>query len=150
MTAKTDSPIQTVGIAGRGAIGLLYGMQMRSGGVEPWYIADEERIWRYRQDPVPVNGIPQTFRYLQPGTTGNESAGDSHADLSSGCNQFVAPTDIYPFPVQTDLHVIQQDIIFGVQRKQMAFLPVTAAVRQIGHGHSRRSPVHRESQRLGL
>ena len=79
MTAKTDSPIQTVGIAGRGAIGLLYGMQMRSGGVEPWYIADEERIWRYRQDPVAVNGIPQTFRYLQPGTTGNESAGDSHA-----------------------------------------------------------------------
>ncbi len=79
MTAKTDSPIQTVGIAGRGAIGLLYGMQMRSGGVEPWYIADEKRIWRYRQDPVPVNGIPQTFRYLQPGTTGNESAGDSHA-----------------------------------------------------------------------
>ncbi len=57
MTAKTDSPIQTVGIAGRGAIGLLYGMQMRSGGVEPWYIADEERVWRYRQDPVAVNGM---------------------------------------------------------------------------------------------
>lgn len=67
-------PIQSVGLAGRGAIGLLYGMQMKSHGTDPWYIVDAGRKKRYEQAPVAVNGIPRQFRYLCP-----EDAGDAGA-----------------------------------------------------------------------
>ena len=75
---RISGRLARVAVAGRGAIGLLYGSQMQDHGIEPVFIADAERITRYRQHAVMVNGTGRRFAYRSP----EEAAGESgFADL---------------------------------------------------------------------
>lgn len=57
-------------IIGRGAIGILYAMQMRQYGCQPDILVDPIRKQRYENTPLTVNGQPVHFHYVVPdGTT---------------------------------------------------------------------------------
>jgi 2-dehydropantoate 2-reductase len=62
---KTRKSIQSVGIVGRGALGILYGVRFHHNlNVKNLvFIADEARVKRYATTPVTANGIPYTFQY---------------------------------------------------------------------------------------
>ena len=55
--------MQTVGIVGLGALGVLFGERLLSGGADVSIIADEARVQRYRRDGVLCNGEPVAFAY---------------------------------------------------------------------------------------
>lgn len=58
--------MQTVGIVGLGALGVLFGERLLSGGADVSIIADEARVQRYRRDGVLCNGEPVAFAYKTP------------------------------------------------------------------------------------
>lgn len=58
--------MQTVGIVGLGALGVLFGERLLSGGADVSVIADEARVQRYRRDGVLCNGEPVAFAYKTP------------------------------------------------------------------------------------
>lgn len=58
--------MQTVGIVGLGALGVLFGERLLSGGADVSIIADEARVQRYRKDGVLCNGEPVAFAYKTP------------------------------------------------------------------------------------
>lgn len=58
--------MQTVGIVGLGALGVLFGERLLSGGADVSIIADEARVQRYRGDGVLCNGEPVAFAYKTP------------------------------------------------------------------------------------
>ena len=58
--------IQTVGIVGLGALGVLFGSRLLAGGADVRVIADETRAARYRREGVTANGVPVAFTYVTP------------------------------------------------------------------------------------
>ena len=58
--------IQTVGIVGLGALGVLFGSRLLAGGADVRVIADETRAARYRREGVTANGVLVTFTYVTP------------------------------------------------------------------------------------
>ena len=58
--------MQTVGIVGLGALGVLFGERLLSGGADVSIIADEARVQRYWRDGVLCNGEPVAFAYKTP------------------------------------------------------------------------------------
>lgn len=56
-------------LIGRGAIGILYAMQMRSHGTEPDLLADPARKARYEREDLLVNGEKTDFHYVVPDGT---------------------------------------------------------------------------------
>ena len=58
--------IRTVGIVGLGALGVLFGSRLLSGGADVRIIADEARAARYRKEGVTANGVPIAFTYVTP------------------------------------------------------------------------------------
>ena len=58
--------IRTVGIVGLGALGVLFGSRLLSGGADVRIIADEARAARYRKEGVTANGVPVAFTYVTP------------------------------------------------------------------------------------
>lgn len=58
--------MRTVGIVGLGALGVLFGERLLSGGADVSVIADETRVQRYRKDGVLCNGKPVAFAYKTP------------------------------------------------------------------------------------
>lgn len=58
--------MRTVGIVGLGALGVLFGERLLSGGADVSVIADEARVQRYRKDGVLCNGKPVAFAYKTP------------------------------------------------------------------------------------
>ena len=60
--------MQTVGIVGLGALGVLFGQRLLENGVDVRVIADEARAERYQKQGVICNGTPVNFRYETPKT----------------------------------------------------------------------------------
>ena len=60
------SGIRTVGIIGLGALGVLFGERLLTGGADVRIIADETRAARYRREGVTCNGRPVPFGYVTP------------------------------------------------------------------------------------
>ena len=58
--------IQTVGLIGLGALGVLFGERLLSGGAQLIIIADEARAARCRREGVTCNGKPVTFDLVTP------------------------------------------------------------------------------------
>ncbi len=60
--------IKTIGIIGRGALGIMYGKYLadRLGSGAVFFIADEERAARYRAEETFCNGEPCGFVYRTP------------------------------------------------------------------------------------
>ena len=58
--------IRTVGIVGLGALGVLFGSRLLSGGADVRIIADKARAARYRKEGVTANGVPIAFTYVTP------------------------------------------------------------------------------------
>ena len=58
--------MKSVGIIGLGALGVLFGERLLSGGADVRIIADAERAARYRRDGVTCNGRPVPFVYATP------------------------------------------------------------------------------------
>ena len=60
--------MQTVGIVGLGALGVLFGQRLLENGADVRVIADEARAERYQKQGVICNGTPVNFRYETPKT----------------------------------------------------------------------------------
>ena len=60
--------MQTVGIVGLGALGVLFGQRLLENGADVRVIADEVRAERYQKQGVICNGTPVNFRYETPKT----------------------------------------------------------------------------------
>lgn len=60
--------MQTVGIVGLGALGVLFGQRLLENGADVRVIADEARAERYQKQGVICNGTPVSFRYETPET----------------------------------------------------------------------------------
>ena len=60
--------MQTVGIVGLGALGVLFGQRLLENGADVRVIADETRAERYQKQGVICNGTPVNFRYETPKT----------------------------------------------------------------------------------
>lgn len=58
--------MQTVGIVGLGALGVLFGQRLLENGADVRVIADEARAERYQKQGVICNGTPVNFRYETP------------------------------------------------------------------------------------
>ena len=58
--------IRTVGIVGLGALGVLFGSRLLSGGADVRIIADKARAARYRKEGVTANSVPVAFTYVTP------------------------------------------------------------------------------------
>ena len=58
--------MQTVGIVGLGALGVLFGQRLLENGADVRVIADEARAERYQKQGVICNGTPVHFRYETP------------------------------------------------------------------------------------
>lgn len=58
--------MQTVGIVGLGALGVLFGQRLLKNGADVRVIADEARAERYQKQGVICNGTPVNFRYETP------------------------------------------------------------------------------------
>ena len=58
--------MQTVGIVGLGALGVLFGQRLLENGADVRVIADEARAERYQKQGVICNGTPVSFRYETP------------------------------------------------------------------------------------
>ena len=58
--------IQSVGIIGMGALGVLFGSRLIAGGAQVRIIADEARAARYRREGVTANGEPVAFTCVTP------------------------------------------------------------------------------------
>ena len=60
--------MQTVGIVGLGALGVLFGQRLLENGADVRVIADEARAERYQKQGIICNGTPVNFRYETPKT----------------------------------------------------------------------------------
>ena len=60
--------MQTVGIVGLGALGVLFGQRLLENGADVRVIADEARAERYQKQGVICNDTPVNFRYETPKT----------------------------------------------------------------------------------
>ena len=58
--------MQTVGIIGRGALGVLFGQRLLENGADVRIIADQSRAEKYQKQGVTCNGAPVNFRYVTP------------------------------------------------------------------------------------
>ena len=58
--------MQTVGIIGLGALGVLFGQRLLENGADVRIIADQSRAEKYQKQGVTCNGAPVTFRYVTP------------------------------------------------------------------------------------
>ena len=58
--------MQTGGIIGLGALGVLFGQRLLENGADVRVIADETRAKRYQKQGVICNGAPVNFRYVTP------------------------------------------------------------------------------------
>lgn len=60
--------IETIGIIGQGALGVMYGNHLtkRYGKDRVFFIVDEERAKRYREQEITCNGTPCEFAYRTP------------------------------------------------------------------------------------
>ena len=58
--------MQTVGIIGLGALGVLFGQRLLENGVDVRIIADRNRAEKYKKHGVTCNGAPVAFRYVTP------------------------------------------------------------------------------------
>ena len=58
--------MQTVGIIGLGALGVLFGQRLLENGADVRIIADQSRAEKYQKQGVTCNGAPVDFRYVTP------------------------------------------------------------------------------------
>ena len=58
--------MQTVGIIGLGALGVLFGQRLLENGADVRIIADQSRAEKYQKQGVTCNGAPVNFRYVTP------------------------------------------------------------------------------------
>lgn len=58
--------INTVGLIGLGAVGVLYAQRLLAAGADLTVVADEARLARYTREGVLCNGRPVAFRYASP------------------------------------------------------------------------------------
>ncbi len=58
--------MQTVGIIGLGALGVLFGQRLLENGADVRIIADKARAQKYQNEGVTCNGAPVAFRYETP------------------------------------------------------------------------------------
>ena len=58
--------MQTVGIIGLGALGVLFGQRLLENGADVRIIADKARAQKYQKQGVICNGAPVNFRYVTP------------------------------------------------------------------------------------
>ena len=58
--------MQTVGIIGLGALGVLFGQRLLENGADVRIIADQSRAEKYQKQSVTCNGAPVNFRYVTP------------------------------------------------------------------------------------
>ncbi len=58
--------MESVGIVGLGALGVLFGERLLSCGADVRILVDEERAARYRREGVTCNGRPVNFSYVTP------------------------------------------------------------------------------------
>ena len=58
--------MQTVGIIGLGALGVLFGQRLLENGADVRIIADQSRAEKYQKQGVICNGAPVNFRYVTP------------------------------------------------------------------------------------
>jgi 2-dehydropantoate 2-reductase len=84
------SEIQTVLICGRGAIGALYGNEMRKAGRHPAFMADAKRLLRYSSQPFVINGEEVSFQYGLEGTADLVLFTSKYYDLPA-CIEAVKP-----------------------------------------------------------
>ena len=58
--------MQTVGMIGLGALGVLFGQRLMANGADVRVLADKTRAEKYQKQGVTCNGAPVAFRYVTP------------------------------------------------------------------------------------
>ena len=58
--------MQTVGMIGLGALGVLFGQRLMANGADVRVLADKARAEKYQKQGVTCNGAPVAFRYVTP------------------------------------------------------------------------------------
>ena len=58
--------MQTVGMIGLGALGVLFGQRLMANGADVRILADKTRAEKYQKQGVTCNGAPVAFRYVTP------------------------------------------------------------------------------------
>ena len=58
--------VRTIGIIGQGALGVMYGNYLKKQHADVFFIADEERVNRYRNADMTCNGESCGFSYRSP------------------------------------------------------------------------------------
>ena len=58
--------MQTVGMIGLGALGVLFGQRLMANGANVRVLADKTRAEKYQKQGVTCNGAPVAFRYVTP------------------------------------------------------------------------------------
>lgn len=107
--------INKIGIIGQGALGVMYGKHLteRLSRERVFFIADEERVERYRESAVICNGEICDFRYCSP-------AEAVKADLIIFAVKFMGMADaietVRPF---VDVNTLFLSVLNGVSSEQM-------------------------------
>ncbi|MFR8439231.1 MAG: ketopantoate reductase family protein, partial [Lachnospiraceae bacterium] len=58
--------MQTVGMIGLGALGVLFGQRLMANGADVRVLADKTRAEKYQKQGVTCNDAPVAFRYVTP------------------------------------------------------------------------------------
>lgn len=58
--------MQTVGMIGLGALGVLFGQRLMANSADVRVLADKTRAEKYQKQGVTCNGAPVAFRYVTP------------------------------------------------------------------------------------